>query len=64
MPRYYVTVGPETDEEHTSADSPTLVVDAADEDAARDKVEVRYRRDHPGVRRVRLRVTRARERRP
>jgi hypothetical protein len=62
MPRYYVTVGPQSPEEHPGPPnpSPTWVVDAADEDAARDQAEVSYRRSHPGVGTLRLRLTRER----
>ena len=57
MPRYYVTVGPEDPAEHPGAVTPTWALDAADEDAARDRAELAYRRDHPEVQRLRVRVT-------
>ncbi len=56
MPRFYVTVGPRDPAEHPGAPSPTWVVDAADEDAARDKAELAYRRRNPSVRELRLRI--------
>jgi hypothetical protein len=62
MARYYVTVGPESRDDHPSAGSPTWVVEAADEGAARDRAEVAYRRRYPEVRYLRLRLTRARSR--
>jgi hypothetical protein len=57
MPRYLITVGPEVWDDHPDAPSPTWVVEAADEAAARDRAEVMYRRDHPEVHKLRLRVT-------
>jgi hypothetical protein len=57
MPRYYITVHPKSRAEHPFAPAPTYVVDAANEDAARDKAEVRYRRSHADVERLSLRIT-------
>ncbi len=57
MPRYFVTVGPESAAEHPGAPTPTWLIEAGDEGAARDHAEVRYRRAHAEVEHVRLRVT-------
>jgi hypothetical protein len=55
--RYVVTVGPESREEHPLASAPTWLIEAADEETARDKAELMYRRLHPEVARVRVRLT-------
>lgn len=55
--RYLVTVGPENREEHPLASSPTWLIEATDEEAARDRAELMYRRRHPEVARVRVRLT-------
>ena len=58
MPRYYVTVAPESREEHPGAPGPTWIVDAPTEDAASDHAEVVYRRENPTVEKLRIRITR------
>ncbi len=57
MPRFYVTIGPESTEEHVAVPSPTWIVDATDSNAASDHAEVAYRRAHPEVQRLRIRLT-------
>jgi hypothetical protein len=57
VPHYYVTIGPEDHDQHPSAPAPTWIIDAADEDAARDHAEVMYRRDHPEVAKLRIRLS-------
>jgi hypothetical protein len=57
MPRYYVTVAPESPDGHPGAPAPTRVIDAPNEEAARDHAEVAYRRAHPTVEQLRIRVT-------
>ena len=59
MPRYYITVGPQTQTGNVHAPAPTWVVDAADEEAARNQVETLYRLSNPEVDQIRIRVTRA-----
>ena len=59
MPRFYVTVGPESRDEHPLAAAPTWLIEAANEDAARDKAELRYRRSHPDIERLRVRLRHA-----
>lgn len=56
MPVFYVTVAPESRDQHPFAAAPTWVIEAGDEDAARDKAELRYRRRHPQIERLRVRV--------
>jgi hypothetical protein len=64
MSGYLVTIGPESPDDHPDAVSATLIVDAVDERAARHQAEVTYRREHPTVGGLRLRVTLASGRRP
>jgi len=57
VPRYYVTVGPEDPGRNPGEPTPTWFVDAVDESTARDRAELEYRREHPGVGRLRVRIT-------
>ena len=57
MPRFYVTVGPQSRTEHPFAPAPTWVVDAADEDAASHTAETLDRLSNPDVEPIRLRLT-------
>jgi hypothetical protein len=56
---FYITVAPASRADHPLAPAPTWVVEAADKDAARNKAEASYRRLHPEVDRLRLRLTAA-----
>jgi hypothetical protein len=57
VPHYCVTIGPEHPEQYSGAPTPTWIIDAADEAAARDHAEVMHRRDHPEVAALRIRPT-------
>jgi hypothetical protein len=59
VPRYYITIGPQSRTDNAFAPAPTWVVDAADEEAARNQTETLYRLSNPEVDQIRIRVTRA-----
>jgi hypothetical protein len=59
MLQFYVTVGPELRADDPIAPTATWLIEAADEQAALDKAEVRYRRSHPDADPLRLRLTSA-----
>jgi hypothetical protein len=61
MSRFYITIGPAALEGYPEAPRATLVVHAPDERAARADAELMYRREHPEVDELRLRLTPASE---
>jgi hypothetical protein len=64
MSRFYMTIGPAALEGYPEAPRATLVVHAPDERAARADAELIYRREHPEVDELRLRLTPASEQQP